>query len=193
MLTGHAAAAVTGGRAHPAPREEEPEGVAGDSGEEHPDVERHDGQHHQVRHPHPGRVHRGQQRRGRRRRWRRRPPSEEAAAPRRARRRESTESPSVSAASASTKRRQRAYIPAPRSPGQPRNRTTARSLQKKVMCIIIAILCCGGGGAAAVAWPERGGAIAIGPIPSSPIPLISAAGVCVRARAQGGVARGAAK
>jgi hypothetical protein len=52
---------------HPAPREEEPERVAGHGGEEHSAVERHDGQHDEVSRPHPGSVRRSEQRgRGRR-------------------------------------------------------------------------------------------------------------------------------
>jgi hypothetical protein len=52
---------------HPAPRDKEPERVAGHGGEEHSAVERHDGQHDEVSRPHPGSVRRREQRgRGRR-------------------------------------------------------------------------------------------------------------------------------
>jgi hypothetical protein len=74
---GGAAPARGCGRVHPAPREEEPERVARDGGEEHADVEGHDGQHEEVGEAHPGRVRHREQRR--RRRWR----APAAAVPRR--------------------------------------------------------------------------------------------------------------
>jgi len=72
----------------------------------------------------------------------------------------------VSAASASTKRRQRRYAPAP---GHPGNNTTARSPQKKDMCIIVMW-----GAEAALPTPVGGGASAVSIV--GPMPFIAAAG-----------------
>lgn len=68
VVTASGCGGTSAARVHdPASREEEAERVAGDGGEQHAAVERHDGQHDEVRRAHPGRVRRREQRgRGRR-------------------------------------------------------------------------------------------------------------------------------